>query len=326
MGYPSVLSRQDLGLLRRARSRATPFKFQRPYGSYVMEHVLFKISFPAEFHSQTAVEAAMTIHEQLQGRRTGGGHREDHDPHARGVHPHHRQEGPAQQPGRPRPLHPVHGRRAGLIFGRLTAEDYEDEVAADPRIDALRDKIVCVEDKQFTKDYHDPEKRSIANAFTVEFKDGKKTEGSGGRVPDRPQPPPQGRHAGAGREVQDATWRARSPPSSSRADLRSLPGCQAARVDAGERVRRPDGDLTELSLSDSVLMKGTARPSVRCRAAAILTIARLHPALESSNLPGMPTKSKPSVSKSAQKPPQSKAASLIVSSSHPARRAGRGGK
>jgi 2-methylcitrate dehydratase len=60
------------------------------------------------------------------------------------------------------------------LFGRLTAGDYEDAVAKDKRIDALRDKIVCVEDKKFTKDYHDPEKRSIANAVTVEFTDGTK--------------------------------------------------------------------------------------------------------------------------------------------------------
>ena len=89
--------------------------------------------------------------------------------------------------------------------------------------------------------------------------------------------------------------------------------------------RHPYLLVAELALSDSVLMKGTAWPSVRCRAAAILTIAPLHPALERSNLPGMPTKAKP-VSKSAQKPPKSKAASLVVSSSYPARRAGPGGK
>ena len=63
-----------------------------------------------------------------------------------------------------------------IIFGRLTAEDYEDDVAADPRIDRLREKIVCEEDRQFTADYHDPKKRSIANALTVEFKDGKKLD------------------------------------------------------------------------------------------------------------------------------------------------------
>ena len=90
--------------------------------------------------------------------------------------------------------------------------------------------------------------------------------------------------------------------------------------------RHPCLLVAELAPSDSVLMKGTARPSVRCRAAAILTIAPLHPALERSNLPGMPTKAKPSVSKSAQKPPKSKAASLSLSSSYPARRAGPGGK
>ena len=91
--------------------KGKPFKFQRRYGSYVMENVLFKISFPAEFHAQTAVECAMQLHPaQVQGspRR----HRAHRHPHARSRHPHHRQEGPAEQPRRPRPLHPVHGRRA----------------------------------------------------------------------------------------------------------------------------------------------------------------------------------------------------------------------
>ena len=94
-------------------SRARPFKFQRPYGSYVMENVLFKISFPAEFHSQTAVEAAMTLHASCARKASAANDIEKHHhPHARGLHPHHRQAGPARQSRRPRPLHPVHGRRA----------------------------------------------------------------------------------------------------------------------------------------------------------------------------------------------------------------------
>ena len=105
-----------------------------------------------------------------------------------------------------------------LIFGRLTAADYEDDIAKDPRIDALRKKITCVEDKRFTRDYHDPKKRSIANALTVEFKDGSKLEGSRVRVPDRPQAPPRRGHADPGGEVQDQS-RAPLPPKQQKAIL-----------------------------------------------------------------------------------------------------------
>ncbi len=176
------------------------FKFQRPYGSYVMENVLFKISFPAEFHSQTAVECAMQLHPQLKDRlddirkitiRT-------HEAAIRIID----KKGPLNNPA-DRDHCIQYMVAVPTIFGRLTAADYEDNVAADPRIDKLRDKMICVEDKQFTRDYHDPKKRSIANGITVEFKDGKPPEGSRGRVPDRPQAPPQGRHAGPGREIQD---------------------------------------------------------------------------------------------------------------------------
>jgi 2-methylcitrate dehydratase len=154
--------------------KGNEFKFQRPYGSYVMENVLFKISFPAEFHAQTAVEAAMQIHQQLQklGKRP-----EDikkitirtHEACIRIID----KKGPLSNPA-DRDHCIQYMVAVPILFGRLTAGDYEDEVAADPRIDKLRDKIVCVEDKQFTKDYHDPAKRSIANALTVEFTDGKK--------------------------------------------------------------------------------------------------------------------------------------------------------
>ena len=146
-------------------SSGKPFNFQRPYGSYVMENVLFKISFPAEFHAQTAVEcgdAAASAGERT--RLEARGHQEDHDPHARVGDPHHRQERPARQPGRPRPLHPVHGGGAAHLRaadGRRTTRTASPPI---PRIDALRDKMVCVEDARFTKDYLDPDKRSIANA------------------------------------------------------------------------------------------------------------------------------------------------------------------
>jgi 2-methylcitrate dehydratase len=136
--------------------------------------VLFKISFPAEFHSQTAVEAAMTINEELlRIGKTAEDIRKitirTHEACIRIID----KKGPLNNPA-DRDHCIQYMVAVPILFGRLTAEDYEDAVAIDKRIDALRDKIVCVEDKQFTKDYHDPDKRSIANALTVEFKDGKK--------------------------------------------------------------------------------------------------------------------------------------------------------
>jgi 2-methylcitrate dehydratase len=151
--------------------KGKPFRFQRKFGSYVMENVLFKISFPAEFHSQTAVECAMRLHPLVKDRirdikririRT-------HEAAIRIID----KKGPLHNPA-DRDHCIQYMVAVPLLFGRLTAADYEDGVARDPRIDALRAKIVCVEDKRFTRDYHDPRKRSIANALTVEFKDGSK--------------------------------------------------------------------------------------------------------------------------------------------------------
>jgi 2-methylcitrate dehydratase len=173
MGYPSVLSAKTWGFYD-VLFKGKEFKFQRPFGSYVMEQVLFKISFPAEFHSQTAVEAAMTLHGELKklGKTADDIKKitiRTHEACIRIID----KKGPLNNPA-DRDHCIQYMVAVPLIFGRLTASDYEDAVAADPRIDRLRDKIECVEDKQFTKDYHDPEKRSIANALTVEFKDGKK--------------------------------------------------------------------------------------------------------------------------------------------------------
>ena len=173
MGYPSVLTAKTWGFYD-VLFKGNAFKFQRPYGSYVMEHVLFKISFPAEFHSQTAVEAAMQINEELlRIGKTADEIRKitirTHEACIRIID----KKGPLDNPA-DRDHCIQYMVAVPILFGRLTAEDYEDAVAIDKRIDELRDKIVCVEDKQFTKDYHDPEKRSIANALTVEFKDGKK--------------------------------------------------------------------------------------------------------------------------------------------------------
>jgi 2-methylcitrate dehydratase len=168
MGYPSVLSAKTWGFYD-VLFKGQPFRFQRPYGSYVMEHVLFKISFPAEFHAQTAVECAMQLHPAVRERigdiakitiRT-------HESALRIID----KRGPLDNPA-DRDHCIQYMVAVPLIFGRLTAADYEDSVATDPRIDALREKMVCVEDPQFTKDYLDPDKRSIANGITVEFKDG----------------------------------------------------------------------------------------------------------------------------------------------------------
>jgi 2-methylcitrate dehydratase len=171
MGYPSVLTAPVWGFYD-VLFKGQPFKFQRPYGSYVMENVLFKISYPAEFHSQTAVECAMQIHERLAalGKTDADIRRitiRTHEACIRIID----KKGPLNNPA-DRDHCIQYMVAVPILFGRLTAADYEDRVAADPRIDALRDKMVCVEDPAFTADYHDPEKRSIANALTVEFNDG----------------------------------------------------------------------------------------------------------------------------------------------------------
>jgi 2-methylcitrate dehydratase len=171
MGYPSALTAKTWGFYD-VSFKGQPFKFQRSYGSYVMENVLFKISFPAEFHSQTGVEAAMTIYHQMQA---AGKTSDDiakvtirtHEACIRIID----KKGPLNNPA-DRDHCIQYMVAVPFIFGRLTARDYEEDIAADPRIDALREKIVCVEDPGYTADYHNPEKRSIANAITVEFKDG----------------------------------------------------------------------------------------------------------------------------------------------------------
>ncbi|KAF1018269.1 MAG: 2-methylcitrate dehydratase [Paracidovorax wautersii] len=174
MGYPSVLTAKTWGFYD-VLFKGKSFKFQRPYGSYVMENVLFKISFPAEFHSQTAVEAAVTLHAQL---KKAGKTVDDikkitirtHEACIRIID----KQGPLNNPA-DRDHCIQYMVAVPLIHGNLVAGHYEDDFAhADKRIDTLRAKIECVEDAQFTADYHDPDKRSIANALTVEFKDGKK--------------------------------------------------------------------------------------------------------------------------------------------------------
>ena len=171
MGYPSALTAKTWGFYD-VLFKGQPFRFDRPYGSYVMENVLFKISFPAEFHAQTAVECAMQLHPLVRDRlqdirrvtiRT-------HESAIRIID----KQGPLANPA-DRDHCIQYMVAVPLIFGRLTAADYEDAIAADLRIDALREKMTCVEDRDFSKDYLDPAKRSIANAITVEFNDGTKT-------------------------------------------------------------------------------------------------------------------------------------------------------
>lgn len=171
MGYPSVLTAKTWGFYD-VLFKGNAFSFQRDYGTYVMENVLFKISFPAEFHSQTAVEAALTLHSKINGM---GKSAEDIG-HIR-IRTH---EAAIRIIDKKGPLHNPADRdhciqymiAVPLIFGRLTASDYEDDVAKDPRIDALREKMETEENTQFTWDYHDPEKRSIANALTITLQDG----------------------------------------------------------------------------------------------------------------------------------------------------------
>ena len=172
MGYPSALTAKQWGFYD-VLFKGKPFILGRPLGSYVMENVLFKISFPAEFHAQTAVEAAFHLHNQVKDRI------EQIDKVIITTH-----ESAIRIIDKSGPLHNPADRdhciqymtAVGLIFGELTADHYEDTIARDPRIDVLRAKMICVEDLQYSQDYLDPQKRSIANAVQVFFKDGSSTE------------------------------------------------------------------------------------------------------------------------------------------------------
>ena len=172
MGCPSALTAKTWGFYD-VLFKGSEFKFPRPYRSYVMENVLFKISFPAEFHAQTAVECAIQLHPDVKDRL------DDIDHIAIATH-----ESAIRIIDKKGPLHNPADRdhclqyitAIGLIFGELTADHYEDSTAKDPRIDALREKMIVVENPQYSKDYLDPEKRSIANAVQVMFKDGSRTD------------------------------------------------------------------------------------------------------------------------------------------------------
>jgi len=171
MGYPSVLTAKTWGF-QDVSFKGKPVTLARPLGSYVMENILFKISFPAEFHAQTAVECAVQLHPLVQ-HRLGEITRIELTTHESAIRIIDK-TGPLHNPA-DRDHCLQYMTAIGLIFGNLTADHYEDKVAADPRIDALRAKMTVTEDQQYSKDYLDPEKRSIANAVEVFFSGGSST-------------------------------------------------------------------------------------------------------------------------------------------------------
>ncbi|MDA1257345.1 MAG: bifunctional 2-methylcitrate dehydratase/aconitate hydratase, partial [Chloroflexi bacterium] len=171
MGYPTALSAPGWGFYDRWFG-GKPFSMQQPFGTYVMENVLFKIAFPAEFHGQTAVEAAFALHPQVANRldEIESVTITTQESAARIID----KSGPLDNPA-DRDHCIQYMTAVGLIFGELNADHYENETAADPRIDALRDRMTVVEDQRYTSEYLDPDKRSIANAVQVRFKDGSST-------------------------------------------------------------------------------------------------------------------------------------------------------
>jgi aconitate hydratase 2/2-methylisocitrate dehydratase/2-methylcitrate dehydratase len=178
MGYPTALTAKGWGFYD-VLFKGNPFKFQRDYGSYVMENVLFKISFPAEFHAQTAVECAIALNQTEASKIDSVEKINDIDRIVITTH-----ESAIRIIDKTGPLNNPADRdhciqymvAIGLLKGNVTAKDYEDEVALDPRIDLIRDKMQCVELEQYTQDYLDPEKRSIANAIQIFYKDGSVSE------------------------------------------------------------------------------------------------------------------------------------------------------
>ncbi len=172
MGCPGALSAPKWGFYD-VSFGGKAFGMQRPYGSYVVENVLFKISYPAEFHAQTAVEAAVALHPQVAGR-LGEIRKVTITTHQSAIRIISKTGSLYNSADRDHCLQYMTA--VGLIFGNLTAADYSDDVAADPRIDPLRDKIEVVEDLRYSREYYEPVKRSIANAVQVFFHDGSCTD------------------------------------------------------------------------------------------------------------------------------------------------------
>ena len=241
MGYPSVLTAKTWGFYD-VLFKGKPFKFQRPYGSYVMENVLFKISFPAEFHAQTAVECAMQLHPRVKDRlddiekitiRT-------HESAIRIID----KKGPLDNPA-DRDHCIQYMVAVPLIYGRLTAADYEDDVAADPRIDALRDKMdVRRGQARSRSDYHDPgqaldrQRASRSSSTTAARRKEVVVE----------YPIGHRRRRKEGIPVLVEKFRTnlarRFPAKQQQAILDVALDAKTLDGDAGARVRRPDGDLT----------------------------------------------------------------------------------
>lgn len=172
MGYPSALSAPVWGFYDVLFDKK-PFSFQRHYGSYVMEHILFKLSYPAEFHAQTAVECAVALHPLIKNRFSDIARIEliTHESAIRIISKQGALHNPADRDHCLQYMVAI-----GLLFGDLKAEHYENEYASDPRIDELRAKMHVAENEQFSHDYHDPEKRSIANSMKLIFQDGSESE------------------------------------------------------------------------------------------------------------------------------------------------------
>jgi len=172
IGYPSVLTAPTWGFYD-VQFKGEQFSLPREFTSYVMENILFKISFPAEFHAQTSVEAAVILHKEIKDRLD--------EIHAVEITTHESairiisKEGTLNNPA-DRDHCIQYMTAIGLLKGDLVAEDYEDDVASDSRIDELRSKMVIKEDERYTKEYLEEDKRSIANAIVIHFKDGSSTE------------------------------------------------------------------------------------------------------------------------------------------------------
>lgn len=171
MGYPTILSAPKWGL-QEVLFKGKPMTLEMPLGSYVMENILFKISYPAEFHSQTALEAAIQLHPILLGRfdEIEKIEIETQEPAMRIIDKKGELSNPADRDHCLQYIAAV-----GLLYGTLTADHYEDHIAASPSIDILREKMIVKENPSFTEGYYDPQKRSIANAITITFKDGSQT-------------------------------------------------------------------------------------------------------------------------------------------------------
>lgn len=172
MGYPSALTTKTWGFYD-VLFKGKEFTLRQPFGTYVMEQILFKISFPAEFHAQTAVECAIQLYPKAKDKLDQI-ERIDIATHESAIRIIDK-KGPLHNPAdRDHCLQYMVA--IGLIYGKLTAAHYESNIAADPRIDMLRDKMVCIENSQYSKDYLDAGKRSIPNSLQIFFKDGTETE------------------------------------------------------------------------------------------------------------------------------------------------------